>query len=113
MKNRDLFLSALLVITFSSCTVFSVHPLYDSGNLRTDPRLAGTWKDIGEDETFVKITANLDSSYDLSWYEKGDTTWYLVHYLMIGKDYFLYLFHLDKHPYDGTDLLLKNYVPMH
>jgi len=112
MKNTIFFYLLILVLATSSCTVFSVHPLYDETSLVNDKRLHGTWMDSEDSSTFVKIepTGNF---YKLTRWEKEDTIWYEAFYLKLGNYYYLDLFPLNGKPYKIDNQLLYNYLPVH
>lgn len=111
MKTKIVLNLLLLMTGISSCTVFSVHPLYDEASELTDKRLPGTW--MSEDSsTFVNIKT-MGKGYDLTRWEKEDTLWYEAHYVKIGENFYFDLYPLDKKPYSIDDIMMRNFLPVH
>ena len=110
MKTNPLILPAiLLTASISSCTVFSVHPLYTENNLAQDNHLIGLWKEAAEGDAFVSITQE-GRSYSVTYMEDEDTLVYEGNYLKLGDDYFMDLFP-DKDEF--PELMMNNYFPVH
>ena len=112
MKKNIIFYLVILVLGTSSCTVFSVHPLYDDASTVTDNRLQGTWMDSEDSSTFVNIEP-AGNFYKLTRWEKEDTIWYEAHYLKIDNSFYMDLYPLKGMPFDIDEMMMKNYFPVH
>ncbi len=119
-KIRILIISLLLGL--SSCTVFSVHPLYDDASLTTDDNLVGQWLDVSDSETYVKIepiktyyinNKPINNYYTLTRADKGDTIWYDAHYLRLNNNYYLDLYPTKGGGIEPDDMMIRNYFPVH
>jgi hypothetical protein len=114
MKSKFLFYLTALLIGLSSCDIYSVHPLYTSKDLVRENRITGLWKEEEKKDSFVEIkVTSQEPAYQIKYWEDTDTIWYEAHLLKLGTIFFLDLYPLDKYPYEVSDLMLKNYVPMH
>ena len=114
MKSKFLLYLTALSIGLSSCDIYSVHPLYTSKDLVQENRVAGLWKEVEKKDSYAEIKAtSLEPAYQIKYWEDRDTLWYDAHYLKLGMNFFLDLYPMDKHPYDISDLMINNYVPMH
>ncbi len=124
MYPKIKLLCIALILGLSSCSVFSVHPLYDEGSLVTDDNLVGLWFNVSDSETYIRIEPikkyyNYKAEqvggnyYKLIRADKGDTIWYEAHYLKLNNDYYLDLFPLNGGPFNQDDLLIRNYFPVH
>jgi hypothetical protein len=112
MKNTIFFYLLILAFATSSCTVFSVHPIYDADNQPGDKRLTGLWIDTDDSASFVEIRGDKNFYTLTRWLDK-DTIWYEAHYAKVGDYYYLDLYPLDGKPYKIDDQAIRNFLPFH
>jgi hypothetical protein len=103
-------ITMILSLIISSCTVFSVHPLYTPETLVQDSRLAGLWREAGEGDAYVSIT-DAGQSYLVTYTEKEDTLLFEGNYLRLGEDFYMDLFPPNKD--ESRELMMNNYFPVH
>ena len=114
MKKQFLVYLIVLSAGLSSCDIYSVHPLYTAKDLVNENTLTGLWKDVEKGDSYVEIKSiSQEPGYQIKYWEKSDTIWYDTYFLKLGTNLFIDLYPTDKHPYEISDLMIKNYVPMH
>ncbi|HLF35299.1 MAG TPA: hypothetical protein VI583_13735 [Cyclobacteriaceae bacterium] len=111
MKTKSVIVFALsLTALISSCTVFSVHPLYTDSNVVREDKLIGLWREFDEGDAYVEINPLHPPAYSLTYWEDEDTLRFDIHYLKVGNYYFI-----DLYPDADfiTEMLMDNYFPVH
>ena len=109
-----MFYLVTLSVVLSSCDIYSVHPLYTPKDLVHENSISGSWKELKKNDSYAEIKViSQEPAYEIKYWGDDDTLWYETHFIKLGTGLFLDLFPLDKHPFDESDLLLNNFVPMH
>jgi hypothetical protein len=122
MKKLNLIILALIVTGLQSCTIFSLHPLYEDADLLYEPTLLGLWQDKEDGDEFVAFEMMEDNRYLFRYMEgeKGgsiteisDTVSFEAGLLRIGNHYFLDLYPYYEGNRDESYFLFRNFVPTH
>jgi len=122
MKKRVIYYSVLIlsiIVLFSSCGIFSLHPLYHEQDLVFKTELIGTWKDIDDNDIYLEIDTLEPNTYYFKMVDGKDSVEFKMGLLELNDQYFIDLFpHDNCSPFDGGDCyslenLLKNYIPAH
>ncbi len=119
MKTKSIILTALLVITMSSCLVKSLHPFYTEKDIVYKPELNGKWQ--GADSTTWEIRQHTvfagfgkdnkpSNCYDILYTDKKGTSKFLAHLFSLDKQLYLDFYLPDM---EGQDLAVMHMVPAH
>ena len=140
MKNRNLVLLAIILITGQSCTIFSLNPLYNEEDLLEMPEVLGLWEEPGEEKEFVSFE-RLDDNKFIFRYMEGDRQTIIDFYsgkeeadfiaenlkvlkeqtvsfeagiLEVGDHYFIDLYpYYEEGENDEEYYLFRNFIPTH
>jgi hypothetical protein len=111
-----------MIIIFQSCTIFSLHPLYEEKDLLEEPRLLGLWQDTDDGDEFVSFEKLEDKKYLFRYMEQQgkdgemmdlDTVSFEAGLLKIGDHHFLDLFPYYEGDKDEVYYLFRNFIPTH
>jgi hypothetical protein len=87
----------LVVLTFPSCLVASLHPVYDDESIVFDEALVGTWTNR-ESEVSAVLTRGEWKSYHLAYTDRFGTTQFTAHLTTLGPARLL-----NVRPEDGVE----------
>lgn len=134
MKKIIVIIGIGLMILAQSCTIFSLHPLYEENDLIEDPQLLGLWQDTDEGDEFVSFEKIKNKRYLFRYMEaardtgqsvgkeKGmffnpprmeDTVSFEAGLLKVGDHYFLDLYPYYEGGKDEGFYLFRNFIPTH
>lgn len=123
MKKQQIFtrISILaIVLLFSGCGIFSLHPLYHDENLLVKSELIGTWQNSDDANTFISIDTLGDKMYEFVLVDKEDTVNFEMGLLQLGDQFFIDLFPSEDDcgwpgggDCDQLELMFRNYIPVH
>jgi hypothetical protein len=134
MKKITTLLGIGMTIICQSCTIFSLHPLYEENDLLEEPELLGLWQDTDEGDEYVSFEKLEDKKYLFRYMEaKGDTgqsddkedgmffnrpsiadtVSFEAGLLQVGDHYFLDLYPYYEGEKDEGFYLFRNFIPTH
>ncbi len=126
MKTKALIALLVLIIAASSCTVQSLHPLYDEQTAIYESFLEGEWIDSDSNSWIIEKAlganhSNLDKElispkmYQVKTEAKKDHVEFLDVYLVkLGENYFIDVFPESKFEDKISDFVLaENILPVH
>jgi len=128
MKLKRIILNAAIIfitggiIFLQSCTIFSLHPLYEENDLLDEPRLLGLWQDTDDGDEYVSFEKLEDKKYLFRYMEEQendgsyidlDTVSFEAGLLKVGDHYFLDLFPYYEGNRDEAYYLFRNFIPTH
>jgi len=122
MKKHNISIALLItatVLLLSGCGIFSLHPLYRSGDLIVDTDLIGTWQNQEDEDVFVIIDTLEDNKYKFVLIDEEDTVNFVMGLLKLKNEYFIDLYPPDDCSFfsgDNCELLenlFRNYIPAH
>jgi hypothetical protein len=122
MKKISLLVLVLVIAALQSCTIFSLHPLYEEEDLLYESALIGLWQDKEDGDEFVAFERIEDNRYLFRYMEapKGgnipeitDTVSFEAGLLKVGDHYFLDLYPYFTGDRDESYFLFRNFVPTH
>lgn len=111
-----------LMIVFQSCTIFSLHPLYEEEDLLEEPQLLGLWQGTEEGDDYVSFEKLKDKKYLFRYMEEQqkegeiidlDTVSFEVGLLQVGDHYFMDLYPYYEGERDEGFYLFRNFIPTH
>ncbi|MEQ8812141.1 MAG: hypothetical protein RIE59_23940, partial [Imperialibacter sp.] len=125
MKAKSIIGMLALVMAASSCTVQSLHPLYDEKTMIYEPCLEGEWIDDDGNSWVIKRAQRPDANqlkkelvnpkaYQITYH--GDSVETNLDACMVKLDgtYFIDLFPAENYDKEiGNDILLGNLLPVH
>jgi hypothetical protein len=116
------FLLIGLTLFFGSCTIFSLHPLYEEADLLEDPRLTGLWQDTDDGDEYVQFKEIDNKKYLFRYMERQgnensmdllDTVSFEAGLLKVGDHYFLDLYPYYEGEEEEDYYLFRNFIPAH
>jgi len=137
MKTVKYFIAIVVIgmmLIFQSCTIFSLHPLYEEKDLLEEPQLLGLWQDTDDGDEFVSFEKLEDKKFLFRYMEAReddghssvktdgvpfefphvmDTVSFEAGLLKIGEHYFLDLFPYYQDNKDEGYYLFRNFIPTH
>ena len=111
-----------LMIVLQSCTIFSLHPLYEEEDLLEEPQLLGLWQDTDKGDEYVSFEMLEDKKYLFRYMEEQqqegeqidlDTVSFETGLLKVGDHYFLDLYPYYEGEKDEAHYLFRNFIPTH
>lgn len=122
MKKHTVFFLAMATILLASCSIRSLHPIYDEASTISKPEIIGTWKDA--DSTIYKIEAENASSYTTKQSDgylleifnaKNDSNLVkmYIHLIEIEQQVFWDLFPTDEYEKNIPGVMTENLLPVH
>lgn len=123
MKKIILLAGIGCMIFSQSCTIFSLHPLYEEDDLIEEPQLLGLWQDTDEGDEFVSFQKLESKKYLFRYMEEQkkedndinnmDTVSFEAGLLRVGDHYFLDLYPYYEGGKDEGYYLFRNFIPAH
>lgn len=133
MKKISLIILVLVIGALQSCTIFSLHPLYEEDDLLEEPGLTGVWRDTGDGDEFVSFEQLDNKKYLFRYmearadnghstvkkngmpfdYPAMDTLSFEAGLVKIGEHFFIDLFPYYDGEKDEGYYLLRNFIPTH
>jgi hypothetical protein len=122
MKKINLIILIVVMAGIQSCTIFSLHPLYEESDLLEDPQLPGLWQDTEDGDEYVSFEKLEDKKYLFRYMEEQgkdgdqvilDTVSFKTGLLKIGDHFFLDLYPFYEGNRDKEYYLFRNFVPTH
>jgi len=109
-KIRLIIVSSILA--FSSCGIFSLHPLYYKKDLIIKPEIVGTWKKKGDINSYIMIDT-VDQNFQFTRISNNDTIGFAMGLLMLNDQYFIDILPTSISGLDMFDLMRNNFIPTH
>jgi hypothetical protein len=123
MKKITGFLGLGLIIILQSCTIFSLHPLYEENDLLEEPALLGLWQDTDEGDEFISFQKLDGKKYLFRYMEEQenvgdednrmDTVSFEAGLLKVGDHFFLDLYPYYEGDKDEGYYLFRSFIPAH
>lgn len=127
MRTKNILGVILMTFLLGSCSIYALHPLYDTSTLVFDPNLLGTWIDddgnewsfekaIKPDDDELKKIGRNANTYLLTHtdMENGKQAQLQVHIVKLEDSFFLDFYPADNYDEQiGNDLLASNLLPVH
>lgn len=122
MKKHTVFFLAMATILLASCSVRSLHPIYDEASTISKTEILGIWKD--GDSTIYEIEAENTSSYTTKQSDgyllkifnpKNDSNLVkmYIHLVEIDQQIFWDLFPTDEYENNIPGVMTENLLPVH
>lgn len=125
MKTKSVIGLFAGLLAVSSCTVQSIHPLYDEASTLYEPFLEGDWVDdegnswviekaLKPDADALKKEQISSKAYQMTYHGDSVEARLDVFLVKLGGSYFIDLFPADSYDQQvGNDVLLGNLLPVH
>lgn len=122
MKNQQIFTSIIIVaivLLFSGCGIFSLHPLYLADDLIVKNEMIGTWQNEKDKEMFLKIDTIGNMQYEFRMIDDVDTIAFVMGLLKLNNQYFIDLFPTEDcsgitgDNCESWEMMVRNYLPIH
>lgn len=122
MRFKWILLTVAGIQVLSSCTIFSLHPLYEAGDLIEEPELIGQWQETSDGKEYISFEKFKDKKYLFKYLEKKpdknsdtevDSVSFEAGLLKVGTHYFLDLYPWYEDGRDESWYLFRNFIPTH
>lgn len=122
MKNQQISISIMIVaivLLFSGCGIFSLHPLYHKDDLILKNEMIGTWQNEKDKEMFLMIDTIGNMQYEFHMIDDVDTVAFVMGLLKLNNQYFIDLFPSDDcsgitgDKCESWEMMVRNYIPIH
>ena len=125
MRTKNILGVILVTFLVGGCSIYALHPLYDTSTLIFDTSLLGTWIDDDgnewnfekaskpDDDEIQKLGLN-ENTYLLTYTENEKPAQLYAHIVKLEDNLFLDLYPGDNYDEQiGNDLLASNLLPIH